>query len=147
MYKIPISCLVFVHSGERVLLLERTDRQGFWQSVTGSWEEGESLLGLAQRELFEETGFHPSQGVMRDRYWANQYEIYMIWRHRYAPGVCYNTEHIFTFELPMCLEPVLAAREHTHFEWVHWQEAAQRVFSESNRKVIRWFYASLAGRS
>jgi dATP pyrophosphohydrolase len=36
-FKIPESVLVVIYTPERdVLLLERTDNPGFWQSVTGS---------------------------------------------------------------------------------------------------------------
>ena len=39
-----------------VLLLERADFPGYWQSVTGSQEPGETLAETAARELAEETG-------------------------------------------------------------------------------------------
>ncbi|HUH00249.1 MAG TPA: NUDIX domain-containing protein, partial [Gammaproteobacteria bacterium] len=55
--KRPISVLVVVHtrSGE-VLLLERIQPPGWWQSVTGSLEAGETPWDAAVRELHEETG-------------------------------------------------------------------------------------------
>lgn len=136
----PVSCLVVIHSGSKVLLLERADNPGFWQSVTGSWESGEALRETAVRELFEETGFRSAQGVLHDYWWANQYEIYLEWRGRYAPGVRFNTEHVFGFELAECVDPLLAEREHTHFEWVSWEEAAEQVFSPSNQEAIRWVF-------
>lgn len=56
--KIPESVLVIVHTNDlEVLLLERADHPGFWQSVTGSrdhWQE--PLAETARRELWEETG-------------------------------------------------------------------------------------------
>ena len=57
-YKIPESVLVVIHTAEmEVLLIERADRPGFWQSVTGSKdEENELLLETAVREVAEETG-------------------------------------------------------------------------------------------
>ena len=39
-----------------MLLLERADFPGYWQSVTGSREEDEPLERTAARELAEETG-------------------------------------------------------------------------------------------
>jgi len=39
-----------------VLLIERADFAGHWQSVTGSQEPGETLVETATREVFEETG-------------------------------------------------------------------------------------------
>ena len=55
--KIPVSVLVLLHDdGGNVLLLERKDRAGFWQSVTGSLELGETPFQAALREVKEETG-------------------------------------------------------------------------------------------
>ena len=40
-YKIAVSTLVVIHTPRlAVLLLERADHPGFWQSVTGSQHEG-----------------------------------------------------------------------------------------------------------
>ena len=52
-YKIPVSVLVVIHSADlQVLLLERADRPGFWQSVTGSRDPDELLLAAtARREV------------------------------------------------------------------------------------------------
>jgi dATP pyrophosphohydrolase len=57
-YKIPESVLVVIHTADlQVLLIERADRPGFWQSVTGSKDvEDELLLETAVREVGEETG-------------------------------------------------------------------------------------------
>jgi 8-oxo-dGTP pyrophosphatase MutT (NUDIX family) len=41
------------HAELQVLLLERADRPGFWQSVTGSQHEGETLEQTALRELWK----------------------------------------------------------------------------------------------
>jgi len=89
-HKIPESVLVVIHtSAMEVLLLERADRPGFWQSVTGSLDApDEPLLLTAARELFEETGIVADGELIRLRDWglSNIYEIYPVWRHRYAPA-------------------------------------------------------------
>lgn len=137
-YKIPVSVLVLVHTRDLdVLLLERADRPGYWQSVTGSQDAGESLMVTAQRELAEETGLKAAQGDLLDWQLQNRYEIYAHWRHRYAPGVTHNTEHVFSLMLPEQRPVVLAPREHLAFAWLPWREAADRVFSWSNAEAIR----------
>jgi len=138
-YKIPISVLVVVHTPAlEVLLLERADRPGFWQSVTGSQEqEGELLRDTAVRELKEETGLDAARYELSDWQKQNRYEIYRDWRSRYAPGVTHNAEHVFGLRLPRPLEVVLAPREHVRYEWLPWREAAEKVFSWSNAEAIR----------
>lgn len=137
-YKIPVSVLVLVHTADlQVLLLERADRPGFWQSVTGSQDAGETLLQTAHRELAEETGIVADAAALSDWQRENRYEIYAHWRGRYAPGVTHNTEHVFSLQLPGVQDIVLAPREHLDYQWLPWREAADRVFSWSNAEVIR----------
>ena len=136
-HKIPVSTLVVIHTPAlEVLLLERADHPGFWQSVTGSQDEGESLRETAIREVAEETGIDARAHRLEEWNLQNVYEIYPVWRHRYAPGVTHNTEHVFGLEVPAPVAVALSAREHLAAEWVPWREAADRVFSWSNRKAI-----------
>jgi dATP pyrophosphohydrolase len=137
-YKVPISVLVVIHTPAlEVLVLERADRPGFWQSVTGSQHEGETLEQTAIRETSEETGLDVSRYPLIDWRKQNQYEIYLRWRHRYAPGITHNTEHVFSLQLPAPLPITLAPREHLRYEWLPWRAAADKVFSWSNAEAIR----------
>jgi dATP pyrophosphohydrolase len=135
--KIPVSTLVVIHTpADDVLLLERADRPGFWQSVTGSQDGGETLRETAVREVAEETGLDATRHELTDWNLQNVFEIYPIWRHRYAPGVTHNTEHVFGLQVPDRLDVKLEPREHLASVWLPWREAADRVFSWSNRKAI-----------
>jgi dATP pyrophosphohydrolase len=138
-FKLPLSVLVVVHTAEReVLLLERAARPGYWQSVTGSLDQpGESLELAAARELREETGIDAAQGRLARWNVAHTFEIYAQWRHRFAPGVTHNTEHVFGLRLAARLPVTLSAAEHTTFAWLPWHEAAEKCFSWSNRDAIR----------
>ena len=137
-YKIPRSVLVVVHTHDlQVLLLERADHPGFWQSVTGSQDEGESLEQTAIRELVEETGLDAAAYRLADWGVRNEYEIYQHWRGRYAPGVSHNTEHVFGLTVPQALEVRIAPREHLAFLWLSWTQAADKCFSWSNANAIR----------
>jgi len=148
-YKIPESVLVVIHTPAlQVLLLERADAPGFWQSVTGSKDRAEeSLVDTCIREVAEETGIVVGgPGVplaaLRDCGLVNVYEIYPRWRARYAPGITHNTEHVFALEVPADTPVALAPREHTASRWLPWREAADACFSPSNAEAIlhlpRW---------
>jgi dATP pyrophosphohydrolase len=137
-YKIPRSVLVVVHTPDlQVLLLERADHPGFWQSVTGSQHEGETLEQTAVREVAEETGLDAARHRLLDWGMRNDYEIYREWRWRYAPGVTHNTEHVFGLTVPQPIDVRIAPREHLAFVWLPWREAADKCFSWSNAQAIR----------
>jgi len=135
--KQPVSVLVVIHSATLdVLLLERADHPGYWQSVTGSRDGGETLRETALREVGEETGLEAARYDLTDWQQQNEYEIYPHWRHRYPPGVTRNTEHVFSLQVPRDVDVRLAPREHLDYVWLPWQEAAAKVFSPSNRAAI-----------
>lgn len=137
-YKLPQSVLVVIHTADlQVLLLERADHPGWWQSVTGSSDPGESLRETAVREVGEETGLDARRFPLYDWGYSNRYPIYDCYRHRYAPGVTHNTEHVFGLLLPEVLPVRLAPEEHLNWRWCGWREAAERCFSPSNAEAIR----------
>ena len=119
------------------LLIERADTAGFWQSVTGSQEDGETFAETAERELFEETGLVASQyGGLIDLRYENVYCIYPRWQHRYPPHTTHNRERCFAVCLPEKRSPTLAPREHVAFEWLPIATAMQRVTSWSNAAAL-----------
>lgn len=139
--KIPISVLVVIYKSNRdVLLIERADRAGFWQSVTGSLDAPDEDLSLAAtREVFEETGIAVAQlpkDALQNMHHQIEYEIYPEWRFRYAPGVTRNTEHWFALKVPDDTEIKLTPREHVAYMWLPFQEAANKCFSRSNGEAI-----------
>ena len=137
-YKTPVSALVVIHTPDlQVLLLERADRKNFWQSVTGSIEAGETPYEAAIREVHEETGLVATDYAFSDWQSSSVYEIYPHWRHRYAPDVTHNEEHLFGLELPGPLPVQLADDEHVRYEWLDWRQAAIRVFSWTNVVALR----------
>ncbi|MEO8598435.1 MAG: dihydroneopterin triphosphate diphosphatase [bacterium] len=147
--KIPESVLVVIHAANLdVLLMERADHPGFWQSVTGSKDFlEETLARTAAREVAEETGIlvvdcvYPGGSAvplhyLRDWQLSNVYEIYPIWRPRYAPDVTQNTEHVFGLLVPREVPIMLAPREHIQYRWLPYREAADQCFSPSNAEAI-----------
>ena len=145
-YKTPVSVLVVIHTlaGE-FLLIERAAHPGYWQSVTGSLEATDAdLATTARREVVEETGIPPELGTLTDWHLSNRYEIFPEWRHRYAPGVTTNTEHLFSLCLPGRTDIRRAENEHRAAIWLAADDAAARCFSWSNRDAIRLIQRHLA---
>ena len=143
MFKIPQSVLVVIHTHDlRVLLMRRADvQEDFWQSVTGSKQaETETWRETAAREVAEETGIDAAApgSALTDWGLENVYSLYPQWRHRYAPGVMTNTEHVLGLCVPAHTPVRLNPREHTAFAWLPWREAADRCFSASNAEAILW---------
>jgi len=146
MAKIPKSVLVLVHTDAAVLLLERLQPEGFWQSVTGSLEPGEDWEQAARRELEEETGF-PAVGLV-DTGVRNRFPILPPWRDRYPADVRDNEEHVFTLALAEPRTPRLHPEEHRAFLWLPPLEAARRCGSATNRDaILRQFHRVLDHRS
>ena len=141
-FKIPESVLVVIYTPAlEVLLIKRADAPEFWQSVTGSKDlPEETFEQTARREVFEETGMDCRPGSawqnnLHDWDLENIYEIYPRWRHRYAPGVFFNTEHLFGLEVPTGTPVRLSPREHTDYQWLPYAQAADRCFSPSNAEA------------
>ncbi len=107
----------------KVLLLRTTsERGGFWQPVTGSVEEGESLEAAALREALEETALD-FMGAPRslcfsfdfDGRWGRAREHFLALQAR-------------TDEVKLDLS------EHVESEWVDLDEVEGRLAFDSNRE-------------
>lgn len=138
-YKIPESVLVVIYTpAQQVLLIRRADA-GTWQSVTGSKDHPqEDWAETAVREVQEETGINALHSQCRLQDWEleNTYDIYPVWRWRYAPEVSRNTERVFGLLVPEGTPITLSPREHTAWQWLPWQQAADTCFSPSNAEAI-----------
>ncbi|EAA8472366.1 dihydroneopterin triphosphate diphosphatase [Salmonella enterica subsp. enterica] len=145
-YKRPVSVLVviFAQDTKRVLMLQRRDDPDFWQSVTGSIEEGETALQAAVREVKEEVTIDVAaeQLTLIDCQRTVEFEIFSHLRHRYAPGVMHNTEFWFCLVLPH--ERQVIFTEHLTYQWLDAPDAAALTKSWSNRQAIEEFVINVA---
>lgn len=137
-YRRPESVLVVIYNlDEEVLLLERCQPAGYWQSVTGSLEWAESAEACAKRELLEETGIvaTPLNTGM-----VNHFKIMPEFkregRDAYAPGVNENIEYVFSVQLNQAISPVLSISEHTRYAWLDAETAKAWCFSSTNAQAI-----------
>ena len=134
MYRRPESVLVLVYTRQsHVLLMERADIPGFWQSVTGALKPDELTQHAAARELLEETGINEQP---TDHHYSTQFEIAGPWRARYHPQDTHNTEHVFSLRLGEEHAIALNPSEHTDYIWLPVQQAMNKVTSPTNRQAI-----------
>ncbi|KQN68011.1 dihydroneopterin triphosphate diphosphatase [Rahnella rivi] len=140
-YKRPesILCVIYARNTGRVLMLQRKDDPNFWQSVTGSLEDGESPNQTTQREVMEEVGIDIAGEnlTLQDCHRCEDFEIFAHLRHRYAPGVTRNKEHWFCLALPDEREVPLT--EHHAYRWLDKPAAAALTVSPSNQQAIEEF--------
>jgi dihydroneopterin triphosphate diphosphatase len=133
-FRRPESVLIVIYTaGGEFLLLERRKPPGFWQSVTGSLEWGETADAAARRELIEETGI--TQGHLRNLQWTQVYEILPAFGKVYAPGVTRNLEHAFALKLLQRVPVTLS--EHVQYRWMPAAHAIGTASSSTDRAVIR----------
>ncbi|MFO1350729.1 MAG: dihydroneopterin triphosphate diphosphatase [Gammaproteobacteria bacterium] len=140
LFKRPESVLVVVYTVRSdVLLMRRRRPAAFWQSVTGSmrWDEADPLV-TARREVQEETGLGGDLAIV-DQHILNRFPIKPAWKHRYAPNVRHNLEHVLSLELAERVPVVLNAHEHSEYVWLARPEALEKVTSYTNRDAILRF--------
>jgi dATP pyrophosphohydrolase len=140
-YKRPESVLVVIYTADgEVLMLERQQPAGYWQSVTGSLEWGEAAPAAAVREVREETGLDVAQ-TLQDCGYSNRFEIIPAWRARYAPDVRVNTEHVFAVQYATRPAVRINPAEHVRYQWLAPDQAVARASSRTNREAIAHCFA------
>ena len=118
-------------------MMRRIYPKDFWQSVTGSLEWDEQPHEAAVRELQEETGLQDQN--IHDCHYSQTFEIYSIWRDRYAPGVTQNLEHVFCLQLAEKVDIRLNPKEHDAYKWLPRNQAIDLAFSYTNQEaILRW---------
>lgn len=143
-YRIPQSALTVVYNrAGQVLVMQRNDDPEFWQSVTGTLEQGEKPIKTAVREVLEETSIDIIESAYQliDCQKINTYEIRDRWKHRYPPGTPYNTEHVFVVEVSN--EQSIVLTEHSAYLWLDKSSAMQKVWSDTNREAISLYVPDL----
>jgi len=136
---------VLYNEKHEVLVLQRDDDASFWQSVTGSMEDGEVPIQTALREVQEETGvclhapmnINQSSHCIIDCRLVNQYRIRKDWQVRYAPGIDKNFEYVFCAQISSRSRIHLS--EHLQYLWLNKAQATQKVWSTSNKQAIVQF--------
>ena len=126
--------MVVIHTDSSVLLIKRADHECFWQSVTGSIEQGEQAEQTAIREVFEETGIEVS--VLRPTGIRRYYDILPQWRYKFPPGTTRNCESLFFCHVDTEVSVKLDEREHSEHQWVDFATGIEIAWSWTNKLAI-----------
>lgn len=122
--------------GRELLLLKRLESHGgFWQSVTGSLEGGETHREAAVREVQEETGILADPEHLIDLDLVNTFEIAPQWRVKYAPGVTHNEEVCFALRIEK-QDARIDPTEHDSWIWVDSKRALEMLYWESSKRAL-----------
>ena len=132
----PLSVLIVVVTDDgHALLLRRAKPFDFWQSITGSLQEGESHADAAARELREETGLS-EEGALHYSGVSRQFVIDPRWRDKFAAGSIENVEFEWHYHLPARIDIEICHDEHSEYCWMPLAAAAERVWSWTNRDAL-----------
>ena len=135
-----IECYVYkkFDDGIKYLLLKRSPEKqpypGIWQIVTGKIEEEEKAYNTALREVTEETGLKPVKCYVAPKinefYTPHNDNIYLI------PVFVINVKD----------EDVILSEEHTHFEWLDFKSAYERIHWYSQKENLKIIDDLLTGK-
>ena len=110
--------------GDEVLLVKRIPaRGGFWQTLTGRHEAGESAPQAAARELREETGF---PAPVEELGYAHSFVLKRSGDDQAGPPL-FARETAFAARVPPGSEPRLDPREHDEHRWAPLDEALRKL--------------------
>lgn len=134
---IQVECIVFKKDKEEIkfLLLERVASDGgFWQPITGGYEEEDiSLLDCCYRELEEEIKISKEEVVKC---------IENIYFFQFGADVVMS-EYVYAFEVSSNLEKIEISDEHDEYLWLSFEEALKKLKWDNNKEAFRKLIALL----
>src|SRR5256714_2471998 len=133
--------VAILRGDSEVLLLRRIpQRGGFWQTLTGRREPGESPLATAAREVYEETGLTPALSDLIDLRDAHSFALAPARIPGLAPGPRaprFAHETAFALRVPPGTEVRLDPTEHDAHQWVTIPDALRLLPFAGLRRALR----------
>jgi len=134
--------VAILRGDSEVLLLRRIpQRGGFWQTLTGRREPGESPVATAAREVYEETGLTPALSDLVDLRYAHSFALDparipgLAAQGPRAPRFAHETA--FALRVPPGTEVRLDPTEHDAHRWANVPEALQLLPIAGLRRALR----------
>ena len=135
---IKVECIVFQENQKddiQVLALKRSPEDGgFWQPITGTLHDGESLDECMIRELSEETSILVEHILeKRNFFYSFQFQKGTIWQTEFVSAVSVKPS-----------TPIKLSAEHTEYRWVNIPDALTLFSKENNKNALLEFVKTLS---
>lgn len=129
---IKVEGILFSKTGEeyKFLIIKRVPEDGdFWQPLTESLEDGESIEECLRRGVKEELGLNEIKGVT-DRLWSFSWE-----NKRGEP----NIDLVYGVEIDIDSQIKINPAEHSESKWCLFDEAMELLGKDNNKKAFTHF--------
>ena len=138
---IQIEAILFKRADGKIqyLLLKTIPRRGgFWQSITGGLEEGETKIEALKREVREETGIQNIIKIIEDVHYYEFPDPDLIeYFERHGHECTHVKEYVFGVEVSSDEKVVLDGKEHSEFKWCGFQEALRLMKWKGNEDALK----------
>lgn len=122
-----------VEHGIEYCVLHRSDFDQ-WQFISGGGEDDETPEQAVRREIREESGITAARILRLTSMCYIGTGIYpQKYRECWPTDLYVIPEYSFGFE---CTQDIQLSDEHTHFEWLTYEEARKRLTWDSNRTAL-----------
>ncbi|MCD6384224.1 NUDIX pyrophosphatase [Candidatus Sumerlaeota bacterium] len=120
------------HNQDILFLLLRRNKQlgGYWQPITGSVENNESLTQAARREILEETGLR-EVNLLSEPCYVFEFD---------KNGTSFRE---FVFGAQTREERIHLSSEHTAYMWVPFNEGVNYLYWDANKEGLRRLFEYL----
>lgn len=109
------------------LIIKRSEIDGgFWQGVTGTLNEEESLTQCLKREIYEELGTTKIKDI------SNLKEV-LQWAKKTGFVI---TEYVYTVEFDRDVNITLS-KEHDDYKWCTYEEAYNTLEKDNNKNTLK----------
>jgi len=124
---LPIKVNGILVYNNKILVIKRSPEDGgFWQTVTGTLEDGESLRSTLEREIEEEVGISKKH--------IKQISD-VVYKFNWDKNGWCQTD--FVFVVLADTDKVVLSHEHIDYAWLDPEEAIERVKTQGNKEAIK----------
>lgn len=125
---IKIQAIVYCRgkNGHKYLIIKRSENDGgYWQPITGTVSEEESIIQSMLREIEEEVGIKDIIKISKQLYnfsWERDKQVYL--------------EFVYAIEVKENAS-VKLSHEHVDYGWLDYDDAVEKVKYASNKNSIK----------